>query len=127
MRARVIGSPFIFARWAETGRTLAALGVRAALGIGVIASVSPPVQAAPKVGERVAITACPHRGVVATCLMITAADGTVYNISGANPRPRPMGHAIWLRGTVTDKVSMCAQGVVLDRIRWTRVPRRCQS
>jgi hypothetical protein len=38
-----------------------------------------------------------------------------------------MGHAIWLRGTITDKASMCGQGVVLDRIRWTRLPRRCPN
>jgi len=83
--------------------------------------------AEPKVGERVAVTACPYRGVVATCTMIAAADGTVFNISGANPVPRLMGRMIWLRGTVTDKASVCGQGMVLDRIRWTRLPRRCPN
>ena len=84
-------------------------------------------QAAPKSGERVAVTACPYRGVVATCLMINGADGAVLNISGASPHPRLMGRMIWLRGTVTDKSSMCGQGVVLDRIRWTRLPLRCPN
>ncbi|HWF94267.1 MAG TPA: hypothetical protein VG291_04835, partial [Xanthobacteraceae bacterium] len=36
--------------------------------------------AAPRVGERVALTACPHAGVTAPCLTINGADGTVYNI-----------------------------------------------
>lgn len=89
--------------------------------------VSPAAQAAPKPGERVAVTACPHRGVVATCLIITGADGTIFNISGANPKPRLMGRMIWLRGTITDKASMCGQGIVLDRIRWTRLPQRCTN
>jgi hypothetical protein len=83
--------------------------------------------AAPKIGERIAVVGCPHRGVVATCLMISGADGTVYNINNASPMPRQMGRAIWLRGTVTDKSSMCNQGYVLDRIRWTRLPRRCSN
>src|SRR6185369_11410368 len=78
-----------------------------------LAAVS-PASAAPKVGERVAVTACPYRGVVATCTMIAGADGTVFNISGATPLPRFMGRVIWLRGTVTDKASMCGQGLVLD-------------
>jgi hypothetical protein len=84
-------------------------------------------QAAPKPGERVAVTACPYRGVVATCLMINGSDGAVFNISGASPLPRLMGRMIWLRGSVTDKSSMCGQGVVLDRIRWTRLPTRCPN
>jgi hypothetical protein len=95
--------------------------------LGAVALLAPAAQAAPKPGERVAVTACPYRGVVATCLMINGADGAVFNISGASPSPRLMGRMIWLRGTVTDKVSMCGQGVVLDRIRWTRLPQRCPN
>jgi hypothetical protein len=95
--------------------------------LGAAALVAPAAQAAPKPGERVRVTACPHRGVVATCLMINGADGTVFNISGASPQHRLMGRMIWLRGTATDKASMCGQGVVLDRIRWTRLPQRCAN
>jgi hypothetical protein len=32
---------------------------------------------------------------------------------------------IRLRATVTDKLSACLQGIVLDRIRWTPVRERC--
>jgi hypothetical protein len=104
-------------------------GVRAgaAIVLGAAMLAIPAAQAAPKVGERIAITACPYRGVVATCLMIDGADGTVFNISGANPKPRLMGRMIWLRGTITDKASMCSQGRVLDRIRWSRLPQRCPN
>ena len=29
------------------------------------------------------------------------------------------------KATVTDKLSMCNEGIVLDRIRWTRVRQQC--
>jgi len=107
-------------------RAAASLLLTGAL-LGAVALAAPAAHAAPKPGERVAVTACPYRGVVATCLMINAADGTVFNISGASPLPRFTSRKIWLRGTVTDKASMCGQGVVLDRIRWTRLPLRCPN
>jgi hypothetical protein len=86
-----------------------------------------PAQAAPKATPRIAVTACPYAGVTASCLMIKSADGTVYNITGANPKPRDMGRMIRLRGTPTDKVSMCGQGIVLERIRWTRTRQKCAN
>jgi hypothetical protein len=97
------------------------------LGFGVAASWSLGAQAAPRPGERVAVTGCPYPGVAATCLMLNGADGTVYNITSVNPRPRALGRMIWLRGTVTDKASLCAQGVVLERMRWTRVRQTCSN
>ena len=105
-----------------------AMAVRALLlTASTILAWALPALAEPKPGERIAVTACPYRGVVATCLMIKGADGTVFNISGASPRPRPMGRAIWLRGSVSDKSSLCGQGIILERIRWTRVPQRCAN
>ena len=84
-----------------------------------------PTGAAPKGGERVTITACPFPGVTANCLMMRGADGTIYNITSASPRPRPAAFMIRLRGIATDKFSICGQGIVLDRIRWTRTRLRC--
>lgn len=91
----------------------------------IAAAWSPGARAAPKLGDRVSITGCPYAGVTSTCLMLNDADGTVYNISGISPRPRPMRRMIWLRGTISDRASICAQGVVLERIRWTRVRQAC--
>src|SRR5258707_269203 len=78
-------------------------------------------QAAPQAGERIALTACPNAGITAPCLTVTGADGSVYNITGAAPKPPLDGRMIRLRATVSDKLSSCLQGIVLDRIRWTPV------
>jgi hypothetical protein len=84
-------------------------------------------QAAPAVGDRVALTACPHVGATAPCLTVNGADGTVYNITGASPKPPLNGRMIRLRATVSDKVSACLQGLGLDRIRWTPVRQKCTN
>ncbi|HEY6258948.1 MAG TPA: hypothetical protein VIY51_24490 [Xanthobacteraceae bacterium] len=99
--------------------------VFAALLAGTLSAAA--AQAAPQVGERVALTGCPHAGVTAPCLTINAADGTVYNITGATPKPSLNGRMIRLRATVTDKLSACLQGTVLDRIRWTPVRQKCAN
>jgi hypothetical protein len=59
--------------------------------------------------------------------MIKAPNGTVYNISSVSPRPRLTGRMIRVRGTVTNKLSVCGQGIVLDRIRWTRTRQHCPN
>jgi hypothetical protein len=98
-------------------------------GAALLAAVlmTPAAQAAPQVGERIALTACPHAGITAPCLTINAADGTVYNITGAVPRPPLDGRMIRLRASVSDKLSSCLQGAVLDRIRWTPVRQKCTN
>jgi hypothetical protein len=78
-------------------------------------------------GKKVTITGCPYPGVEFTCLLIKDKDGTVYNISGANPRPAPNDVAIILTGTVAQKFSFCMQGIVLDDIKWDRTKMRCKQ
>jgi hypothetical protein len=87
----------------------------------------PAAQAAPTMGARVALTACPRQGTLPSCLMINGGDGTVYNITGAAPRPPLDGRMIRLRAIVTDRLSACLQGTVLDRIRWTPVRQKCAN
>ena len=70
--------------------------------------------------------ACARSGAEANCLVITGADGTVYNITSANPKP-PLDVMIQLRGTVTDKLSACNQGLVLDNINWTPTQQKCAN
>jgi hypothetical protein len=102
---------------------LGRLAASAMLGV----ALSWPVAAAPSVGQRVSVTGCAFPGVTATCLMIKGADGTVYNITGVSPRPRTLERVIRVRGTVTDKMSICNEGIVLDRIRWSRTRQQCRN
>jgi hypothetical protein len=86
-----------------------------------------PAQAATAAGQRVTFSGCAFTGTPDMCLMIKSPDGTLYNISALNPRPRALDRVIRVRGTVTDKVSVCNQGIVLDRIRWSRTRQRCPN
>jgi len=97
------------------------------MAAGAALLLSLPAQAAPSVGQRVTVTGCAYAGVTATCLMIKGSDGTIYNITGVNPRPRVLDRMIRVRGTVTDKASMCNEGIVLDRIRWSRTRQQCSN
>jgi hypothetical protein len=92
-----------------------------------VALISAAAQAAPQVGDRVALMACPHAGITAPCLTIAGADGIVYNITGAAPKPPLNGRMIRLRATVSDKLGACLQGTTLDRIRWTPVRQKCAN
>jgi hypothetical protein len=103
------------------------MNARYVVGAGVLLSVVAWVgsaEAAPKVGEAVTVTACAYPGVTGLCLMINGPDGAVYNITGANPRP-PLDAAVRLRGTLTDKLSICGQGRVLDAISWSAMKQKC--
>jgi hypothetical protein len=99
---------------------------RAAL-LAVLLLIPGAALAAPKLGERVSLTACPHAGVTPPCLTISDLDGTPYNITGATPKPPLNGRMIRLRATLTDKLSACQQGIVLDHIRWTPVRQKCTN
>jgi len=76
--------------------------------------------------ERVTVTGCVYAGVTGTCLMIKGPNGPVYNITAIAPRPRSSG-MIRVRGSVTDKMSVCGEGIVLERIRWTRTRQSCPN
>jgi hypothetical protein len=82
-------------------------------------------QAEPKRGERVSITGCTYQGAGARCLMIRGRDGSRYNISAVSPRPRHSNRVIRVRGAVSDQASDCGEGIVLERIRWTRTRQQC--
>ena len=95
----------------------------AALIAGALVPTPANAQPTPRVGERVSVTACPTAGVTATCLMMRGPNGAVYNVTGLIPPP-PSNTLIRVEGTVTDKLSMCNQGIVLDNMQWTRVEGR---
>ena len=59
--------------------------------------------------------------------MIQGKDGSPYNISAVSPRPRHSNRMIRVRGAVSDKVGNCGEGIVLERIRWTRTRQQCPN
>ena len=101
--------------------------MRAWLIATAVGLVALPAQAASSAGQRVSFSGCVFTGTPATCLMIKSPDGTLYNVNAINPRPRALDRVIRVRGSVTDKASICNQGVVLDRIRWSRTRQHCSN
>ena len=76
-------------------------------------------------GKSVTLIGCPAAGVMPFCVMLKGKDQVNYNISAAAPMP-PVGDvAVRVTGTVTDKVSLCMQGAVLDNIKWTKTRQKC--
>src|SRR5262245_59322416 len=111
--------------WRHGGTGMCVLRmVLVALVLGLMAL---PARAATAAGQRVTFSGCAFAGTPEMCLMIKSPDGTLYNISALNPRPRALDRVIRVRGTVTDKVSACTQGIALDRIRWSRTRQRCPN
>src|SRR5260370_586030 len=49
------------------------------------------------------------------------------SVPGAPRKPAFNGRMTRLRATVSDKLSSCLQGIVLDRIRWTPVRQKCTN
>ena len=94
-----------------------AVAVHVAALFGAPAAVSAP-------GDNISVLACARAGVEANCLVITGEDGSVYNITSASPKP-PLNVKVQLRGTVTDKVSACNQGLVVDNITWSATQDKC--
>jgi hypothetical protein len=93
--------------------------------VAAVLLLSLPAAAAPATGHRVNIRGCAYAGVTARCLMIKGDDGTVYDISALALKPRSLTRVLHVRGTVSDKASVCMEGIVLERIRWSRTLRAC--
>jgi hypothetical protein len=121
-RSACSASPFVYRDDRQQGaRTMMKHSVGAAILFAVVWAGM--AHAAPKADE-VDVTACAYPGITGLCMMINGPDGTVYNITSANPPP-PFDTAVRLRGTLTDKLSICGQGRVLDDISWSGTKRRC--
>lgn len=83
-------------------------------GAGIVlglAACAAPASVAPA-PDRVAVEGCPIPGVEAGRLMLRAADGRLYDITGALPAPALDGRAIRVTGRPSDEMSFCMQGTV---------------
>jgi hypothetical protein len=72
--------------------------------------------AAPALAEEITVSGCAAAGVEASCVILKDGDKT-YDISAAQPAPFPGTYGT-LKGTLTDKLSTCQQGVVVDPAIW---------
>jgi len=75
------------------------------------------VLALPAVAADISVTGCVEPGVEAGCLLIKDADKT-YNVTHAKPTPQVGQHGT-VSGTLSEGISICQQGKILDPAVWT--------
>lgn len=89
-----------------------------AAGLVVLAALAAPTAGR---AEEVTASGCVAAGVEAGCMVLQAEDGTLYNVTAAEPKPEP-GAAGTVTGTVSSGVSLCMQGITLSPATWTPKP-----
>jgi hypothetical protein len=67
--------------------------------------------------EDVTISGCASAGVEANCIILKTDDEKTYDITAAQPAPVPGTYGT-VKGTLTDKLSTCQQGPVIDPAAW---------
>ncbi|WP_119272950.1 hypothetical protein [Taklimakanibacter deserti] len=72
--------------------------------------------AMPALAEEISVTGCAAAGVEANCIILKTGDKT-YDITSAQPAPAPGTYGT-VKGTLTDKLSICQQGPVIDPAIW---------
>ncbi len=78
-------------------------------------------------GQRVRLAGCVSGAVETGCVVLWDRTGSVgYNITSAQPRPDP-GRAINVTGVVSNQMSFCMQGPVLEQIKWSYTKGRCTT
>jgi hypothetical protein len=82
----------------------------------LILSLGFAAMAMPALAEDITVTGCATVGVEANCIILKDGDKT-YDISAAQPAPFPGTYGT-VKGTVTDKLSTCQQGQVVDPATW---------
>jgi hypothetical protein len=80
------------------------------LALGLIAT------AVPALAEEITVSGCASAGVEASCIVLKSGDKT-YDISAAQPAPFPGTYGT-VKGMLSDKVSACQQGQVIDPATW---------
>jgi hypothetical protein len=67
--------------------------------------------------EEVMLSGCAAAGVEANCIILKTGDKKSYDITAAQPAPVPGTYGT-VKGTLTDKLSICQQGPVIDPAIW---------
>jgi hypothetical protein len=74
--------------------------------------------------EQVTVTGCPVSGIEMGCLVLKR-NTVTYDISAAKPKPRVGYLAVQLRGTKSNKLGICQQGMILEDIQWSYTKEKC--
>lgn len=70
--------------------------------------------------EEITVSGCAAVGTEAQCIILET-GGKTYNITAAQPIPMPGTYGT-VTGTLSDKVSACQQGQVIEPATWTVDP-----
>jgi hypothetical protein len=92
----------------------------------IIATAFLSLTAVASAQEYAKFNGCPYRSIEG-CILIRGPNGQIYNISAANPLPRIGYLGILGGGKVTDHVSFCLQGRVLENIKYHYTRLRCKA
>ena len=77
----------------------------------ILVATAPPVLC-----EEVTLSGCAAAGVEGNCILLKSGDKT-YDITAAQPAAVPGTYGT-VKGTLTDKVSVCQQGPIVDPAIW---------
>lgn len=75
----------------------------------------------PVLAEEITVSGCAAAGVEADCIILKADDGKTYDMTAAQPAPAP-GTYGRLTGMLTDRISICQQGMIVDPALWEVEP-----
>ena len=87
----------------------------------LILSAALLTMAIPAAAEEITVSGCAAVGAEANCIILKAEDGKTYDITAAQPAPAPGTYGT-LKGMLTDRVSICQQGMVVDPAQWQVKP-----
>ncbi len=92
-----------------------------------LALLLPATAALAQPADRVVIAGCPMPGAESGCLVLRAADGKLYDLTGARQRPPLNGRGIRITGTRAERFSYCQQGEALAEVTWEATGTLCPS
>lgn len=89
--------------------------------LSLILSAALLAAAMPALAEEITVSGCAAAGVEGSCIILKADDGKTYDITAAQPEPAPGTYGT-LKGQLTDRMSICQQGPIVDPAQWQVEP-----
>ena len=96
------------------------MGKSAVVALLALAAASPAFA-----DEPIRVEGCVAAGVESGCLVLRAADGKVYNVTAAKPKPAIGAYGEIVGAIKSDAMSFCMQGPIVDPAAWTAKAGAC--